>query len=92
MLIPDNLDYIHAAGISEVFLTAYQAMFLLGRIQKGNTVLLHAGASGVGTAAIQLAREAEAKVIVTAGSDEKINFCNMIVIRSTANIFKKIYA
>jgi putative PIG3 family NAD(P)H quinone oxidoreductase len=75
MHVPDNMDFINAAGIPEVFLTAYQAMFLLGNLKKYETVLIHAGASGVGTAAIQLAREAGAKVIVTAGTDEKIHFC-----------------
>ncbi len=75
MPIPAKIDYINAAGIPEVFLTAYQALFLLGNLQKSETILIHAGASGVGTAAIQLARESGAKIIVTAGSDEKISFC-----------------
>jgi len=75
MPIPEKMDYVEAAGIPEVFLTAYQAMFLLGNLKKDKTVLIHAGASGVGTAAIQLARETGAKVIITAGTDEKISFC-----------------
>lgn len=73
--VPVNLDYVHAAGIAEAFLTATQAMFLLGQLKQNETVLIHAGASGVGTAAIQLAKETGAKVIVTAGKDEKIKFC-----------------
>lgn len=64
-----------AAGCAEVFLTAYQAMFLLGELNAGQAVLLHAGASGVGTAAIQLAKAAGALVAVTAGSDEKTAAC-----------------
>ncbi|MDA0195566.1 MAG: NAD(P)H-quinone oxidoreductase [Bacteroidetes bacterium] len=75
MPIPNNMDYVDAGGIPEVFLTAFQAMFLHGKLEKGETVLIHAGASGVGTAAIQLAREAGATVIITAGTDEKISFC-----------------
>ncbi|MFT7035060.1 MAG: tumor protein p53-inducible protein 3 [Cyclobacteriaceae bacterium] len=78
MLIPDNMGFVQAAGIVEVFLTAYQAMFLLGNLKTGETVLIHAGASGVGTAAIQLAKEKGAKVIVTAGTNEKIDFCKSL--------------
>ncbi len=70
ILLPDTLDYVSAAGISEVFLTAYQTLYWLGKLQEGETVLIHAGASGVGTAAIQLARQlSHAKIIVTAGSE-----------------------
>lgn len=65
MPIPPSLDYNQAAGIPEVFLTAYQAMFYEGNLQAGETILIHAGVSGVGTAAIQLAKEKGAKVIVT---------------------------
>jgi len=50
-------------------------MFWLGKLKKEETILIHAGASGVGTAAIQLAREIGAKVIVTAGTDEKRSLC-----------------
>ena len=78
MRIPDKIDFVQAAGIAEVFLTAYQAMFLLGNLKSGEVVLIHAGASGVGTAAIQLAKEKGAKVIVTAGNDEKIDFCKKL--------------
>ena len=55
MPIPKHLDYIQAAGVPEVFLTAYQTLFTLGAIRPKEQVLIHAGASGVGTAAIQLA-------------------------------------
>ncbi|MBS4177952.1 NAD(P)H-quinone oxidoreductase [Lederbergia citrea] len=73
--IPDNLSFEEAAAIPEVFLTAYLNMFWLGDLKKDETVLIHAGASGVGTAAIQLAREVGAKVIVTAGSAKKLELC-----------------
>ncbi len=68
MRIPEGWDFAQAAAVPEVFLTAYQALFWVGKLQKNETVLLHAGASGVGTAAIQLARLAEATVLVTASA------------------------
>lgn len=75
MRIPDTLSYEQAAAIPEAFLTAHLNLFTLGRLRAGETVLIHAGASGVGTAAIQLARAAGARVFVTAGSPEKIVRC-----------------
>jgi putative PIG3 family NAD(P)H quinone oxidoreductase len=72
---PAGMSVEAAAGCAEVFLTAYQAMFVLGELRTGQAVLLHAGASGVGTAAIQLAKAAGAVVAVTAGSDEKTAAC-----------------
>ncbi|MED4910973.1 NAD(P)H-quinone oxidoreductase [Brevibacillus centrosporus] len=76
MRIPDNLSYIEAAAIPEVFLTAYQTLYWIGKLGEGETVLIHAGASGVGTAAIQLAKQvSKANVIVTAGSAEKLAYC-----------------
>jgi tumor protein p53-inducible protein 3 len=73
--IPDNLSFEEAAAVPEVFLTAWRGLFDLGDLAPGHTVLVHAGASGVGTAAIQLAREAGAFTLVTAGSPEKIRRC-----------------
>lgn len=73
--IPENLSFEEAAGIPEVFLTAYLNMFWKGNLQKDEWILIHAGASGVGTAAIQLAREIGARIIVTAGSEEKRQLC-----------------
>ncbi len=68
MRIPDGLSFVQAAAIPEVFLTAFQAIQWLGELQKGETVLVHAGASGVGTAAIQIAKRIGAKVFVTASA------------------------
>lgn len=74
--IPDTFTFEEAAAIPEVFLTAYQTLFWIGRLQRQESVLIHAGASGVGTAAIQLAKQLrEAKVFVTAGSKEKVEAC-----------------
>ena len=75
MRIPANLSFEEAAAIPEVFLTAYQNLFNVARLDSGQTVLVHAGASGVGTAAIQLIREAGGVSLVTAGSPEKIARC-----------------
>ncbi|NAP00904.1 alcohol dehydrogenase catalytic domain-containing protein, partial [Halomonas sp. MG34] len=55
MIVPDSLSYEEAAAIPEVFLTAFQTLFWLGELSDKETVLIHAGGSGVGTAAIQLA-------------------------------------
>jgi tumor protein p53-inducible protein 3 len=75
MKIPDHFSFEEAAAIPEVFLTAYLNLFVLGDLKPGQTVLIHAGASGVGTAAIQLVREAGATSIITAGSEEKRSTC-----------------
>ncbi|SFJ16608.1 NAD(P)H-quinone oxidoreductase [Thermoflavimicrobium dichotomicum] len=76
MKIPESLSFEEAAAIPEVFLTAYQTLFWIGKLQKQETVLIHAGASGVGTAAIQLAKKlCDAEIIVTAGSKRKLDFC-----------------
>lgn len=75
---PENLSFIEAAAIPEVFMTAYQTLFWLGKLKKGEHVLIHAGGSGVGTAAIQLAKQAGAIVTVTAGSKEKLDFCQTL--------------
>ena len=67
--IADGMDFSAAAAIPEVFLTAFQALDWLAKLKTGESVLIHAGASGVGTAAIQLAkRMGAAKVYVTASA------------------------
>lgn len=66
--LPRNISFTKAAALPEVFLTAYQALHLLAKLQEGETVLIHAGGSGVGTAAIQLCRLAGATPIVTASA------------------------
>ncbi|MEQ6378281.1 NAD(P)H-quinone oxidoreductase [Bacillaceae bacterium S4-13-58] len=79
MVIPENLSFEEAAAIPEVFLTAYQTLFWIGQLREGKNVLIHAGGSGVGTAAIQLAKQiGQANVITTAGSKEKLDFCRSL--------------
>jgi len=70
--IPENLGFIEAAAASEVFITAYYNLFTMAGLNRGDFLLLHGGGSGVGTAAIQLARFAGAKVIATAGHPDKV--------------------
>ena len=70
--IPDGLDPAAAACIPVAFGTAEECLFTAGNLQSGQTVLIHAGAGGVGMAAIQLAKQAGAVVISTASSDEKL--------------------
>jgi len=69
---PEGLTFLEAAAIPEVWLTAWQLLHFVGHMQPTDTVLIHAAGSGVGTAATQIAKNGAAKVLVTAGSDEKI--------------------
>ncbi|KAJ5224272.1 quinone oxidoreductase [Penicillium citrinum] len=72
---PKQLSWEEAAGVPETWITASQALFLIGEFQEGQSVLWHAGASSVSISGIQLAKAAGAKAIyATAGSQEKIDF------------------
>jgi putative PIG3 family NAD(P)H quinone oxidoreductase len=75
MRVPDAVSDVEAGAIPEVFLTAFLNVFLLARAKAGETLLVHGGGSGVGTAATTLAKLAGLRVIVTAGSDEKCRQC-----------------
>jgi NADPH:quinone reductase-like Zn-dependent oxidoreductase len=70
--IPENLDFIQAAAIPEVFMTAHDALFTQGGLQMGERLLVHAAGSGVGTAAIQLAHVAGATVYGTSRTASKL--------------------
>ena len=70
--IPERLDFQQAASMPEVFFTAYDALFNWCRLSMGERALIHAAGSGVGVAAIQLAREAGAVTFGTASSAEKL--------------------
>ena len=73
--MPENLSFEQAAAIPEVFATAWLNLFIEAGLQPGERVVLHAGASGVGTAAIQLCRAFGSESFVTAGSADKIEAC-----------------
>lgn len=73
MPIPPNLSFEQAAAVPEVFATAYDALFPQLDLKEGESLLIHAVGSGVGTAAVQLAREAGARVLGTSRSSEKLS-------------------
>jgi putative PIG3 family NAD(P)H quinone oxidoreductase len=73
--IPHGFTFTEAAAIPETFFTVWHNVFQRGRLQKGETLLVHGGSSGIGTTAIQLGSAFGAYVIVTAGSAEKCQAC-----------------
>jgi NADPH:quinone reductase-like Zn-dependent oxidoreductase len=73
--VPENLAIEHAAAVPEVFMTAYDALMLQAGVGLGTRVLLHAVASGVGTAAVQLARAGGAITVGTSRSADKLARC-----------------
>ena len=85
MPLPEALSFTEGGGFPEVFLTAYVNLFMEAGLAAGETVLIHGGASGVGTAAIQLARRAGATVCVTARSEAKLDACRQLGAQVTAN-------
>ena len=72
MPIPASWSFVEAAAVPEVFFTANETLFTLGQLAPGETVLIHAGASGVGTAGIQMAHHIGARVFATTGTPEKV--------------------
>jgi putative PIG3 family NAD(P)H quinone oxidoreductase len=75
MRVPDGVDLAEAAGLPEVACTVWSNVFMIARLRKGETLLVHGGSSGIGTMAIQLAKAFGSHVVVTAGSAEKIARC-----------------
>lgn len=75
MQIPDNLSFTEAASLPEVYMTVWQNLFMKGGAKAGQTVLIHGGSSGIGTAAIQLCKKHGLRSFVTVGSQEKADFC-----------------
>ncbi|SJM89982.1 NAD(P)H quinone oxidoreductase, PIG3 family [Crenothrix polyspora] len=73
--IPKNLAFIEAAGIPETFFTVWSNVFDRAQLAANEWLLVHGGSSGIGTTAIQLAKAFGAKVIITAGSELKCQFC-----------------
>ena len=76
--MPATLDFIHAAALPLVLLTAWEALFDRCRLESGQTVFINAGAGGVGHIAIQLARHAGASVITTISSESKAEFVRQL--------------
>ena len=73
--IPTGLSMKQAACLPETFFTVWSNVFMRGRLQAGERILIHGGSSGIGTTAIQLANAFGARVFVTAGSDDKCQAC-----------------
>ena len=94
--VPATVDLTQAAAIPEAFLTAYSNMVEIGGLQAGERVLIHAGASGVGLAAIQIAKAIGATVIVTASAGKhdicKANGADMTIDYKTENFVERIQA
>lgn len=86
--MPDTLSFEEAAGITATFATGWHGLRHLARVQEGESVLIHSAASGLGLATIQIARHLGARVLVTAGSDDKRRFLSALgveVIGSSRN-------
>lgn len=76
--VPRSLDLIQGAALPETFFTVWSNVFKRGELKSGNTFMVHGGTSGIGTTAIQLAKAFGAKVITTAGTDLKCDFCTQL--------------
>jgi putative PIG3 family NAD(P)H quinone oxidoreductase len=75
MTVPDGFSMIEAGATAETLMTVWHNVFERGGLQPGETVLIHGGSSGIGTMAIQLAKAFGSKVIVTVGSQDKVDAC-----------------
>lgn len=78
LAVPDNMELQTAAGLTEVFVTAYQALVSIANARAGERVLIHAGASGLGLAAIQIAQLMGCDVAVTVSSSKKQSVCRQL--------------
>lgn len=76
--VPDGMPTDEAAAVPETFFTVWHNVFERGRLIAGETLLVHGGASGIGTTAIMLAKAFGARVIVTAGTDDKCDACRAL--------------
>jgi NADPH2:quinone reductase len=75
---PTGYDAIQAAALPETYFTVWANLFQMGRLARGESVLVHGGTSGIGVAAIELAREFGARVYASAGSQDKCNACERL--------------
>jgi putative PIG3 family NAD(P)H quinone oxidoreductase len=76
--VPKGLSMAEAAGLPETFFTVWTNVFQRGRLAAGETILIHGGSSGIGTTAIQLAREFGARIFTTVGNAEKAEVCRKL--------------
>lgn len=87
--IPGKLSFIEGASLPETFFTVWSNVFDRGALKKGETLLVHGGSSGIGVAAIQMAKALGSPVYVTAGSDEKCRFCEQLGAAKAINYKKE---
>ncbi|MET9084010.1 NAD(P)H-quinone oxidoreductase [Streptomyces sp. NPDC004237] len=73
--VPEGVDLKQAAALPEVVCTVWSNVFMISHLRPGETLLVHGGSSGIGTMAIQLGKAVGARVAVTAGTKEKLDFC-----------------
>ena len=85
MAVPSDIEIIHASGIPEVFLTAYDALVIQCGMKLQDKLLIHAVGSGVGTAAVQIAKEFDCQIFGTAGNDAKIDFAKQLGLQHGIN-------
>ncbi|TDO33830.1 putative PIG3 family NAD(P)H quinone oxidoreductase [Kribbella sp. VKM Ac-2527] len=78
MPVPDGVDLISAAALPEVVATVWSNVFMTAHLKAGETLLVHGGASGIGTMAIQLGVAHGARVLCTVGSRDKMDFCTRL--------------
>lgn len=90
-VLPPKLSYVDGAALAEVYLTAYQSLFYIGGLKSGELALVHAGASGVGTAAIRLIKACGAYCVVTVGSQEKVEICRQLAADKVINYHEEDY-
>lgn len=83
--VPGSLGMIEAASLPEAYFTVWSNVFGFGRLQPGETLLVHGGSSGIGVTAIQLARALGHTVFTTAGSDDKCRFCEQLGAKRAIN-------
>jgi len=76
--VPKGFSMVEAVALPETFMTVWHNVFQRGALKSGETILIHGGSSGIGTAAIMLAKAFGAKVIVTAGSPQKCEACKKL--------------
>jgi putative PIG3 family NAD(P)H quinone oxidoreductase len=84
-IAPSGVSLVEAGGLMEVAATVWSNVFMMGKLQAGETLLVHGGGSGIGTMAIQLGKAFGARVVVTVGSEEKAAFCRELGADLTIN-------
>lgn len=90
--ILDNMNYIEAASLPEALFTVYSNLFFYAKMQKGESLLMHGGTSGIGVTAVQMAKEFGIKCFATAGFKEKCEFLNSLGVDLAINYKEQDFA